>query len=186
MINKPTCWILLFSFLGSAIFLTCSSKSNTGKSKLPVTIHLTQTSSYCGGAAPPEELLQALATPQILPGEKFYIRSGNKNNPDATPLAEAVSNQNGDATFQLSAGEYYIVFENKLDRSTFEEYKLRYGKSTDYYDAIDLKCLEDWLVKPELVFLVSDTGANQFTLNVHKPCSWNSVPCAQFTGSLPP
>ncbi len=186
MKNKPWLLIPFFSICGICLLLACSSASNTNKFRLPTTIFLTQTSSYCGGAEPPAELLNALATPQPLAGEEIYIRSGNKNNPDDTPLLEVVTGADGSATFYLVAGEYYVVFENKQDRATYEEYKLKYGTGTDYYEPIDLKCLDEWLSKPELVFVVSDTMKNPLTINVHKPCSWNSIPCAQFTGSLPP
>jgi hypothetical protein len=178
---------VIFLFLISVIsWMSCSSKSVSGKGGKSVTVLFTQTSSYCGGAAPPEELLQSLATPIPLSAEKFCIRKGNKNNPDESPLLELVSGPDGYASFALIPGEYYIVFENKQDRSTFEEYVKIYGKGNDYYGPIDTKCLEEWLVKPELVFIVSETGENSFTINTHKPCSWNSVPCTQYTGPLPP
>jgi hypothetical protein len=185
---KNKSWLLIsFFFLGGiCLLLACSSKSNASKSSLPVTILLTQTAAYCGGAQPPEELLNALATPQPLAGEKMFIRSGNKNNPGETSIIEVVTGADGSASFFLNAGEYYVVFENKQDKTTYEEYKIKYGSGSGYYEPIDLKCLDEWLSKPELVFVVSDTMINPLTLNVYKPCSWNSIPCAQFTGSLPP
>lgn len=185
---KNKIWITIVGVLlviGS-LSSSCSSKSVSGKTGSPITLFFTQTSSYCGGAAPPEELLQSLTTPIPLTGEKFYVRKGNKNNPDEKPILEWVSDANGIASFHLNPGEYYVVFENKLDRSTFEEYVNIYGKGNNYYGPIDTKCLEEWLLKPELVFIVSDTGENSFTINTHKPCSWNSVPCTQYTGPLPP
>ena len=66
-----------------------------------------QTSSYCGGAAPPPELLQELATPKPLANKTLYIKNGTANS--NSPSLPFTSDSEGRFTLALSAGAYCIV-----------------------------------------------------------------------------
>jgi hypothetical protein len=56
------------------IFVTCSIIAFAKKEKLyPVHGAITQTSSYCGGAAPPLEMLERLSRPQPYANQVYYI-----------------------------------------------------------------------------------------------------------------
>jgi hypothetical protein len=65
-----------FLFSGCKIF----SQKKIGSAEVPVIMLITQTHSYCGGAEPPDELLQELATPRPLSGITFYIKNSETNN----------------------------------------------------------------------------------------------------------
>jgi hypothetical protein len=57
----------------------CSMLTTNAFSQIAVNIKITQTSSYCGGAAPPRELIEQLNTPVPLAGKVIYLRKGKTN-----------------------------------------------------------------------------------------------------------
>lgn len=151
-----------------------------------VTIHVTQTSSYCGGAPPSDQMLEDLRTPGPLPNKKIYIRRGKFKDIDRPVIQELSSNQNGVVQTQLPAGEYSIVFSDKKDRSIFNELVEKYGDRTEQYEAINEECLKKHFKRPALTFTIGTKTASEIEVNDHKKCPRNSVPCAGYTGSVPP
>jgi len=179
-------WFLILPLAILICLYSCKGSMKTSQNKISVAIQFTYTSSYCGGAEPPQELLNTLATPQPFTGEKIYIKKGKINKPDDPIEAESIINENGLVKLNLPPGEYYVVFENKVDRATYEEFVKNYGTGSAYYEPIDIKCLDTWLSTPELTFTAIASSENSYSVNSHKNCPWNSVPCAGYIGSLPP
>lgn len=145
--------------------------------KLTVSGTITQTSDYCGGAAPSEAMLQMLRTPQALEGKKIFVRKGNVNNASKKVLAETVSDANGNFKLELPAGVYCIVFE---DKST--DFK---SPQNDKHNTWDEACLKAKYAKCEYTFTLKSKSLSGVKINYHKHCSFRN-PCSQYSGPTPP
>ncbi len=171
------------------VFSCTGTKQNTAEQaekSYSVKIQLTQTSSYCGGAQPPAELLKELDNPRPVADKVVYVRSGEKNNPDDSHFVfTSKSNSEGMVEFTLPRGIYCVIFEEKKDRTYHDNLISLYSKATTNYTAIDQACLKNWMKEPELVIQVVDAAVLS-TLNIHQPCSWNAIPCIEYRGPLPP
>ncbi|MFM9984312.1 MAG: hypothetical protein ACKVOK_03720 [Flavobacteriales bacterium] len=152
-----------------------------------VTIQAWQTSQYCGGARPSDEMLQEFQTPKPLSGQLCFIRKSETNKISSTPVASATTDNLGKINIALAPGTYCLVLPNKVDSAAYKMYLTKFGEATPNYSAIDKKCLDQWFKKPELVFTVTDAKqptTAEFT--IHHPCSWHTIPCADYSGPLPP
>jgi hypothetical protein len=184
-------WILCF--FCSAIFfasVSCAhvkrNKSNKSGKLISFRISVTSTSAYCGGARPTEEMLQALSKQIPIVGKKIFIRKGETNDLRQVIFANTMSDTSGKAIFMLPPGKYSIVDERKADSAYYKSLVKNYSSGTGSFSPIDLKCLSEWLKQPDLIIEVKRGAANDFNINYHRPCEWSSVPCAQYTGPLPP
>ncbi len=172
-------------FMGSCAG-TKQNASGQAEKTYPIKIQLTQTSSYCGGAQPPAELLKELDNPRPVADKIIYVRSGEKNDPDDSHFEyTGKSNSEGIVEFNLPRGIYCLVFEEKKDRGYQDNLISLYSKATTNYTAIDQACLKNWMKEPEAVIQVVD-AAILSTVNIHHPCSWNAIPCIEYRGPLPP
>lgn len=145
-----------------------------------VTGSVTQTYSYCGGAAPPKELLDELATPVAYAGKKFYIRAGKTNSTKIKIIKSFTTNSAGEFSFRLSPGTYAIILEEQL-------HKIKAGSYKKEYQEIDEKCLQQWWVKPYYVLEVRNKEISQLNFNFHRRCFIsNDIPCIMYNGPMPP
>lgn len=181
--------LILSLFLWSA----CSGVNNIKHKDLEqqvelyeVTIDVTQTSDYCGGARPTDEILKELNTPKPLSNTKIFIWEGEINDIDKPILYELTTDANGKINKQLPAGDYSVVFSDKKDQSTFNDLLEKYGEPTDDFGAIDKNCLEEYFKKPALTFSISTYSTKKFNINYVNRCRRASVPCAVFKGPVPP
>lgn len=188
-------WIVL----GVLVFASCASKrtnsssNSSGKEesdsniKSVVWINLTTTASYCGGAAPTDEIIQDLQTPKKLTQTTIYIREGETNSWSQPIIAKGISDENGVVSVELKDGTYCVVFENKAEKSAYDNLIKLYGEKTPYRDAVDVECLKTFMEQPEAVFTVKNGKTESAVIiNQHQPCSWHSVPCSGYHGPLPP
>ena len=81
-----------------------------------VTGKVTQTYSYCGGAAPPKDLLDEMATPVAFPGKRFYIRPGVTNNSNVKIVKSFTTAEDGSFSIQLAPGIYAVIVEEQLNK----------------------------------------------------------------------
>ena len=63
---------------------------------------VTQTYSYCGGAAPPAELLEKLATPVPYQGKRFFIRGGKINKSNNLIINRFTTGKDGKFSLELA------------------------------------------------------------------------------------
>jgi len=141
---------------------------------------VTQTSSYCGGARPPEEMLKRLATPVVFPGKKFYIRKGKINNTKAKIVKSFVTDSTGSFSIRLAPGTYSIILEEQV-------HKIRSGDYTKKYQVVDNRCLQEWWAKPYYLVEVKDENVSELTFNFHNRCYITSdIPCITYKGPLHP
>ncbi|MFN0031188.1 MAG: hypothetical protein ACKVOR_03410 [Flavobacteriales bacterium] len=162
------------------------SEQKANSNVIDVKIYLTQTSSYCGGAEPPDELLIELATPQPLSGKKLHIKKGSNNDPRITPIASLNSLADGLAEMQLEPGSYCVVYDNKVDSAYFKMLLSKHSVATQSYSEINKKCIERWLLTAEYSFIVHKDSSNVHTFNHHNQCAWGGLPCMNYNGPYPP
>lgn len=175
--------MLLFSGLQVTVAEGCKgyrkSPSDTAK-KYQVAGVLTQTSSYCGGAAPPEQVLKKLATPSPFPAKKFYVRSGKVNSTKAKTVAHFVTDENGMFSLQLPPGTYSIIVEEQLEPLDIKKLETPQFKA-------DEKCLQQWWIKPFYLLVVKDHDITTLSFNIHHTCfTEHDMPCLQYIGPAIP
>lgn len=181
-LNKLFMCIPLFWLLG------CSNSNKVNKNQSEpdnsIKITTTKTSSYCGGAKPPDELLDELREPKVYPKAKLFIRKGSKNEFQNPYFKKVETDSAGKVSISLPKGVYAVVFDNKSDVDVYNEL-IKTVESSSSYDTLDIKCLDRYFTKPDGIITVTDS-IQTVTINRHFPCEWQSVPCARYTGSLPP
>ena len=139
-----------------------------------------QTSSYCGGARPTDEMLKQFATPVAFPNKKFYIRCGKKNTAKGKIVKTFTTDQNGFFSIELKPGTYSIILEEQLKKI----------KAVDYINQnqqLDTNCVKDWWKKPYYLLVVKDKNISELNFLFHHRCFIKSdIPCITYTGPLPP
>jgi hypothetical protein len=148
---------------------------------------VTQTSQYCGGARPPQELLKRLATPSPLANQKLYIRSGLVNELRIPVLDSVVTDKKGNFKIKLPKGDYCIVNRQKKDVETFNEYLEKYRIETETYGVIDKDCYSDFVQQPDGFLTIKGTEKKAIKWKIHyeNPCEYNANRCVQYKGKLP-
>jgi hypothetical protein len=183
--------IVLLLVLGALMIACKSKKQSVSNESMPekslIKINVTQTYSYCGGAYPPDEVLQQLSTPKKLPNQKVFIRPGTLNDWNVPVVAESISDINGVAMVELMDGIYCIVYENKVTTTYYKQLLQQFGNKTVEEGGIDKNCLEQFIKTPEAIFEVKNgKTATPIIVNLHHGCPWERTPCLPFDGNLPP
>jgi hypothetical protein len=151
-----------------------------------IQIVITSTASYCGGARPTMEMEAELATPRPMPNVEVYVRAGTTHDYHQPVIFSGMSDEDGRIRLKLAPGTYSVVTKEKNSDAKFRELLKQYAQETDQWSAIDVDCLNKWFQTPDLVMTVSDDGVSEYSLNIHQPCFWHSVPCANYKGPFPP
>ena len=104
--------ILVICCLSILAFSHCSlGKKHGSDKKLTVSIYITE--SYCGGAAPPEELLVELATPKLYANKDIEIFTSRDL---STPLTSLKTNEKGELLLPASYGKkVYLSIYSTLE-----------------------------------------------------------------------
>jgi hypothetical protein len=182
MVKKISVVLIMLS-----LFTACKEQGISSPSKeMSVVIKTTSTSSYCGGARPPEELLQELQSPKPLSFKEIVIRQGRANDVEGEIVFEGASDQEGNLKVLLKPGEYCLMSAEKKDRQYFNSLLKKFAVETESYSVIDKICLENWLSEPDLTFTVEQNRAQAYSVNFHQPCEWSAVPCVNYKGPYPP
>lgn len=184
--SRLPAWLLVITLTSMA---AACKRTTAQKSDEPVSVTVSgtvmQTEAYCGGAAPNPQKLEAMRTPKPLAGKKIYFKAGRSNDPDAPVVAETTSDDRGEFTASLPPGSYVVVDERRVDSASYDYMLANFGEPTENYSAVDKRCLDEWVKQADLAFEIADTTAAPLNIVFHKPCSWNSFPCVQFTGERP-
>lgn len=158
----------IFVFL---TFLICSvAVSQTSKEK--TTIIITKTTPYCGGANPPEQILEEARKKKIPFGEKFYIIKGTHNSLNRKITDTLVFDSSGKCSAILKPGCYSIINDFGFKRLQAD---------TGLYD---MDCLKKLWMTPLLVFKVVKGKSETFSYNIAEPCPHNK-PCYKGEVALP-
>ena len=186
--------IFIIAFI--AVLFSCGAKkSTTSKSenkpaakistqKVTVAGTITQTFSYCGGAAPPQELLEKMAEPKPFPKKKLFLIKGDTNTASHQVILNFVSDSAGNFSFQVEPGTYSIILEEQVSAPDAKKYKTP-------TQTIDEECYKKWWATPYYSLEV-EAGSKTTTIkglnfNFHHRCFISSdVPCLQYDGPMPP
>ncbi len=137
---------------------------------------ITQTASYCQGAAPSEEMLNKLNTPTPLPNKTIYIKRIRNSKYKAKILAKFTTDSLGKFEIKLPRGSYCFI----------EAYKVKPFriKKSDKVFKYDNKCLRKLHNQCDLSLVVT-SNKNDISINYHSYCDWGA-PCVQYLGELVP
>ncbi len=153
---------LLLTVFASASILACASKK-TGASqnvknavsqpgKIDISLNVSFTSNYCGGAAPSDEMLEKLKIPKKFSNQNFFIstKEGLEEN-----MREVTTSVAGVATAPLEKGTYYVFLPQKVSMKHTSK------------DRSEEEC-KKWKNTPNATFTVGDQSNVSFT--IHKTC----------------
>ncbi len=177
------CWMIVLSackMKGE----TTEGANNPHKKTYKLSGKVTSTSDYCGGAEPPPELLDQLATPIPYQGKTFYIKAGTMNNINAPILYTVVTDTGGNYSVQLPPGKYCMIDKFRADTSFLRS--LLKNDPNSNLKVGDKKCLQDWFNSCFYAFSISDSNLTNVNFHVHRPCfTPEGVPCVGYSGPLP-
>lgn len=150
-------FFLILALLAGVVVMTQSGKEKTE-------IIITKTTPYCGGANPPEEILNEARKQKIPYGEKFYIIKGGCNKIDRVIIDTLVFDSSGKRLKMLKPGCYSVINE------------FGFNKLTTDADKFDLVCLKALWTKPLFSFVVVKGKSETFSHNIAEQCPYN-MPC---------
>lgn len=153
-----------------------TAKSVTIKGKVEFT------GRYCGGAAPPESLLENIRKKKPRAGYKLYVRPGKVNDQSASIIDSTDTDENGRFAFNLAPGEYVLLSVYHKNKDIFKTWK-----NDDYIGISDRDCLEDWWSNGLTSFTLGNQPVEDLYLHFQKQCFLPlGVPCLIYKGPYPP
>lgn len=153
-----------------------------GFSKYKVSGTLTESSSYCGGAAPSREQEAWHQTPR--PHRcLLYLKKAAESHWDE-PIIDSISpDENGYFEFWLEPGEYIVLRANQND----PDYLNRVLSSGNQYLMVDDDCVREWFANGLFQVTVSNQFVEDLHYNFYQACFVPyAIPCLQYTGPYPP
>lgn len=139
---------------------------------------ITQTSDYCGGAQPTEELLDRLKTPQPAVGKTIYVVYGTGRQMKRVVYKKLVTD---------SLGQFSIKLKGGMTFAFVEEWKIKpieYPKDTEYMKW-DRECYRQRYMSADYTLRVKPNSNPEVKINYHQPCFYKPY-CGQYSGPLPP
>lgn len=138
-----------------------------------VRIKCTQTSDYCGGARPSEEMLEELQQPKPIVSDTFYIVKGKTNT--FKIFKKVVTDKNGFIRLKLPKGTYSIYTKAQM-----QPFKAKQNTDIQTWDN---ECLRKMHKTPLAIFNAANKKVVSF--NLHQKCFYN-LDCGTYSGPLPP
>lgn len=167
-------------------FTIATSLQKTNKPRIfKVSGKIVRTGSYCGGAAPTQEIMDEINTPKPCARQKLYVRRGKMNDLTGKIILVFTSDSVGNFSFSLPSGVYSIVNEKKKDRKFVKSILKQYTAESKNYQATDKKCLDEWLKTPDATLEIKEGSVNDFVITFHDECKWH-VPCTEYKGPFRP
>jgi hypothetical protein len=138
-----------------------------------VNITITQTSNYCGGVRPTEEMLAELNHPQpVSANQVFYIVKGKSHN--YKYYKKVITDETGSINIKLPLGSYGLYSEAQL-----KKFQKRINTEEQTWDN---DCLLKAHKKPLIIF--DNKRTKKVQVNIHKKCFY-SQDCGVYNGPLP-
>ncbi|MBL7788331.1 MAG: hypothetical protein JNL75_00695 [Chitinophagales bacterium] len=179
--------ILIVLIFSTQDFFTQNSKSRKRTSTTLVSLQITQTSMWCGGARPSEEMEKEFNTPRPYPNLTLYIRKDT--NAISRPVLYTITTDDaGKASIKLPPGKYVVVNIEKKDDSVYNATISKYKDATETTGPIDINCYKIFMAEPDFTIVVSKLRPRnvRVTHNYRKHCNWSGAPCVEFRGHYPP
>jgi hypothetical protein len=171
--------LILGTLLGGCKTTSIGNGNQTNMYQVSGTI--TYTSDYCGGAAPPEELLNQLKTPTPYMGKILHIRAAQTNDFSKPILHTLVTDSLGHFSVSLPPGNYCMIDDFRKDGSFVQTLNKKNNLSTN-----NQQCVDDWLNSCLYSFTVTQANITNIQLNIHRICFVpEGVPCVSYDGPLP-
>ncbi len=139
--------------------------------KRAVSGKVVETSDYCGGAAPTEEVLAALRQEKPFPNKELFVRVGMVNETSRPILQKFVSDAQGNFKISLLPGDYCVVEGDKKDRLKMSES----AKGSRKEAASQAACLEQWYRTCDKALKVGKQNLRGVAIKFHRACN---PPCA--------
>jgi len=174
--KRLLCAVILMSaalIISSWIGVTLKKKI---KPKFLVSGSIMQTLSYCGGARPPQAILDSLNTPKGIPFGKLFIKSRNTNIKSLRIIDSILADSNGNFSIHLPPGDYCLV----------EEWKSRPFKLplNDARHTVDSACFRNLYNTCDFKLRITNKNINHLKIVFHRACFYNQ-PCISYRGPLP-
>lgn len=151
-----------------------------GGKTFAVTGRILLKSSYCGGAAPSDEILAEYEKPKPYGGQPLLIREGKSNTLGAAMVTRTTTAADGTFKLDLKPGTYCLVIAEKERARDAGFYKLEYVQ-------VDKACDTKWLNTCDISFTVADKPVSGLRLTLEKKCFIDQLsPCLSYSGPLPP
>ncbi len=174
--------ILLATFLMFADAFTTMPDPVEDYSKYTVSGQIEYTGRYCGGAPPPQRLLENIRKKKPRAGFKLYIRAGNMNDSRAPIIDSTMTDEHGRFIFHLPPGDYVLLSSYHKNREIFTTWR-----NDDYIRISDRNCLEKWWRDGLAKFSVRNQPVDDIYLHFQKQCFLPlGVPCLVYKGPFPP
>ena len=165
-------------FLGMSLMFACRSHRPSGAKTFRVTGSATQTSVYCGGARPSDEMMESYSRPKPYPKKKLVVQMAGDHR--ALPL-QVVTNDSGYFFLDLPAGTYRIFQEEQMNPPALS------SLNKPGFVHIDSVCFEKWKIEPLSEIVLSDRDTVSVNINFHRPCFIaGDIPCQHYIGPMPP
>lgn len=141
------------------LFTACSTTKNSAQtnntdssSNDEITLKIEYTSNYCGGANPPDELIQKLKTPKKYSEMEIYLSRKDNLSGDLTKLK---TDENGEVSTSLNTGTYYLFMPEK--------------KNIELKEGGEAESCEKWKNTPNGEFTVK-LDSNEVAISITKTC----------------
>ncbi len=181
-------FIAILVIFVSVVFISGQRKKSKPRTMklFEVTGLITETQSYCGGAAPPQDLLDELSKPKPIKGYSMYIRK--TSNDFKNPILHKIfTDSNGMFKIKLPIGSYSVVDGSKKDSQTYNDYLTKYKHASESFGPLDETCYLKYFSTPDFVIKVEKSKKTiSLAHNYHRSCSWSRNPCMEFRGQYPP
>jgi hypothetical protein len=179
---------VLFLFLFPILLYAQTSKKVSSK-KYNITFSITQTSDWCGGMRPTDDMLKEFSSPKPFPNKWIYIKKNSKGKSqiDIPILDSFESNEQGEIACKLPEGNYQIVESWNKDSAVYLATLERYKIATEFNDTIDKACFDKVFNEPYYLFQVSKSLKikRKHVLNFHKTCNYSGSKCVRYKGPYP-
>ncbi len=157
--------------------VTWASAATAGKTTAHPSISgkVVQTSAYCGGAAPPEELLESLRKEKPFPNKALVVRAGSANTLKSPVLREFTVDAEGNFKISLPPGEYCILDAAKRDKPRISDYAKGAAKipgppsPTEPY-RVDEECLRAWWQSCDITLKLGKRSLRNVLIKFHQGC----------------
>jgi hypothetical protein len=168
-------------FVALVCLLQAQKATNTPKKTYKISGKITQTSLFCGGARPTEEMMREMEVPKPYKNKVLYVRAGKINTTAKSVLLKFTADSAGSFSFTLPPGEYVIIQAEQVKKLNLK--KLPSGK--DFM--INKKCLDEWWKKPYYALVIKDADVTNLNFNFEKRCFIpTDVSCIEYMGPMPP
>ena len=154
-----------------------SDKTAPAAGRRTVSGRVVQTSEYCGGAAPTEEMLESLRKEKPFPHKELFIRAGTLNKYSRPIVQKFTSDAEGSFKIALPPGDYCVVDASKKDELKIPATAKGNPKEGESRAA----CLQKWYRACDKTLTVGKQNLKGVVIKFHHPCN---PPCS--TGGPPP